>query len=148
MVPIVSGFPGIGKSTVFNNRESYSVPVLDSDSSQFDKEFFPRNYIQHLQVETRKGNLILASSHDVVREALVAAVMPFHLVYPDRSLKMEYLNRYSQRGSPASFCDMMYMKWSQFIDSCEQQLGCTKTVLQAGQFLSDCPEMKKLLLVA
>lgn len=142
---IICGFPGIGKSTVFGKKELYTPNILDSDSSTFDKEFFPRNYLQHLQVETRKGNLILASSHDVVRQALVDAVMPFHLVYPHRSLKMEYLNRYAERGSPSSFCDMMYMKWAEFIDSCENQIGCTRTVLQAGQFLNDCPEMIKLL---
>lgn len=143
---VISGFPGVGKSTVFNNREDYRYPILDSDSSTFDKSEFPLNYLAHILQETNKGNVILCSSHDTVRQALFDNAVPFHLVYPHRSLKMEYLSRYTERGSPEAFVSLMYSKWDEFIDGCESQKGCTKSILLSGQFLSDdsyCASLKK-----
>lgn len=139
-----SGFPGVGKSTVYGDRDAYSVNILDSDSSTFDKSQFPGNYIKHIQQQIALGNLILCSSHDTVRAALVANNIPFHLVFPDPKCKMEYLQRYTDRGSPAAFVDMMYNKWDEFIDGCQKQEGCVKTILQPGQFMCDVPALIQL----
>lgn len=141
---VISGFPGVGKSTVFGKRENYRVPILDSDSSTFDKADFPLNYLSHILKETNKGNVILCSSHDTVRQALFENSVPFHLVYPHRSLKMEYLSRYTERGSPEAFVSLMYSKWDDFINGCEEQKGCTKGILLSGQFLSDDPFVASL----
>jgi adenylate kinase family enzyme len=141
---VISGFPGVGKSTVFNDRDAYGITILDSDSSTFDKTKFPANYIQHIKEQTAQGNLILCSSHDTVRAALVAEGIPFHLVFPALECKMEYLQRYTDRGSPAAFVDMMYNKWDEFIDGCMKQEGCTRTILQPGQFMCDVPELIEL----
>jgi hypothetical protein len=141
---VYAGFPGVGKSTVYEDRDAYGVTILDSDSSTFDKTQFPGNYIQHIQEQTALGNLILCSSHDTVRAALVENNIPFHLVIPHSSCKMEYLQRYKDRGSPAAFINLMYDKWDQFISSCLEQEGCTKTILQPGQFMCDVPELVAL----
>lgn len=141
---VYSGFPGVGKSTVYNDRDAYGVTILDSDSSTFDKTQFPGNYIKHIQEQITLGNLILCSSHDTVRNALVQQNIPFHLVFPAPECKMEYLQRYKDRGSPAPFVDMMYNKWDEFIDGCQKQEGCTKTILQPGQFMCDVPELIQL----
>jgi hypothetical protein len=144
MKQVYSGFPGIGKSTVYNDRDSYGVTILDSDSSTFDKTQFPGNYIQHIKEQTALGNVILCSSHDVVRNALLENGIPFHLVFPAQECKMEYLQRYVDRGSPAAFVDMMYKNWDQFIDGCMSQVGCSQTILQPGQFMCDVPELIQL----
>ena len=90
---VYSAFPGVGKTTYFNNTNKN---VLDSDSSKFDKSNFPSNYIQHIEknIEDPSVDRILVSSHKDVREALVERGIPFVLVYPDRSLKSEYIQRY------------------------------------------------------
>lgn len=144
MKKVICGFPGVGKSTVFENREQYTINILDSDSSTFDKALFPANYIAHIKEQIEGDNVILCSSHDTVRNALVAENIPFHLVFPAITLKMEYLDRYVQRGSPKAFVDMMYNKWSEFIEGCIAQTGCTKTILRAGQFMNDVPELIQL----
>lgn len=141
MKKVICGFPGVGKSTVFGRKEEYRVNILDSDSSTFDKSQFPANYIAHIKEHTQGDNIILASSHDTVRAALVAEGIPFHLVFPAEDCKMEYLARYAERGSPAAFVDMMYNKWSEFIQGCMAQQGCSQTILQRGQFLNDVPEL-------
>lgn len=130
---VISGFPGIGKSTLVQSK-SY---ISDSDSSKFDKTQFPANYLYHIQQVIAHGNSILCSSHDVVRNALVAAHIPFTLVYPHVELKAEYMKRYAERGSPEAFLEMMDTKWDTFISQCADQKGCTHYVLKPGEFLKD-----------
>jgi hypothetical protein len=131
---IVSGFPGIGKSTF---AEKYNGKVSDSDSSKFDKAKFPANYMQHIVEKAKDHDWVMVSSHDVVRKALVDLNLPFTLVYPHKSLKGEYLKRYADRGSPKAFIDMMETNWDKFITECYSQTGCTHVVLTSKQFLAD-----------
>src|SRR5574343_786468 len=85
---IVSAFPGTGKSHLFNNTK---LNILDSDSSKFDKSKFPENYIKHIKENIEKVDVILVYSHKEVRNALVKNNIKFLLVYPNKSLKSEYV---------------------------------------------------------
>lgn len=131
---IVSGFPGIGKSTF---AEKYTGKVSDSDSSKFDKANFPANYMEHIVEKAKENDWVMVSSHDVVRKALVDLKLPFTLVYPYKELKNEYLQRYRDRGSSKAFVDMMDANWDKFVTECYSQTGCTHIVLTSGQFLAD-----------
>lgn len=135
---IVCGFPGVGKSTLFKELKDSGTKVLDSDSSTFDKADFPANYIKHIKEQTGKGYTILASSHDVVRDALIKEGMNFTLVYPDKSLKEEYLKRYKERGSPESFVKLLDSNWDKWIGQCDdlEDKHVSKIVLKAGEFLT------------
>jgi hypothetical protein len=131
---LISGFPGIGKSFVFDNS---SLNISDSDSSKFPKENFPSNYMEHIKSIIDDKDIILISSHDIVRQALVDNGLPFILVYPDRSLKQEYIERFEKRGSPAEFISFLEKNWDMFIDQMEQQDNCKKVVLNSGEYLKD-----------
>lgn len=156
----IAAFPGTGKSTVWNDARaiglyalrtdgtcmvrSFPSPrqtvVYDSDSSTFDKAGFPDNYIAHMKDVIARHNdrpfLFLGSSHDSVREGMQVNGIKYVLVYPDRSLKDEYIARYKQRSSSEFFINFMADNWDKFIDSCENDPG-DKIVLKSGQFLSD-----------
>lgn len=132
---VFSGFPGVGKSTVFKNADG--LVVADSDSSTFDKSEFPGNYLMHIQETRPKVDVLLVSSHNVVRDELEERGIPFHLVYPTVDQKEDYMNRYRERGSPQPFLDLMDQNWEKFIGECAQQIGCTHVVLKPGQFLGD-----------
>lgn len=156
----ISAFPGCGKTTVHRDGYKYGLypmtvdgyskyrmirpvgtpAVFDSDSSTFDKSEFPGNYIswmtKTLQNNILDGFVALVSSHDTVRVAMQEAGLAYTLVYPDRSLKDEYIQRYITRESPPAFIDMMRKKWDEFIDSCEND-PADKIVLQSGQYLVD-----------
>lgn len=132
---VFSGFPGVGKSTVF--RSADGLVVADSDSSTFDKAEFPGNYLMHIQETRPKVDVLLVSSHNVVRDELEERGIPFHLVYPTVDQKDEYMARYKERGSPQPFLDLMDQNWEKFIGECAQQIGCTHVVLKPGQFLGD-----------
>jgi hypothetical protein len=135
---LVAAFPGTGKS-YYNSYCPEYVPEkwsCDSDSSKFDKKEFPDNYIKHIKQRIEDGyKNIFISSHKEVREALVKNGLEFTLVYPDKSLKEEYLKRYKERGSPDGFINLISNNWDLWIEECENQKDCKHIVLESGIFL-------------
>jgi len=145
MTRIVSGFPGVGKSYYKENSIYY---ILDSDSSKFSwiekgvrHPNFPQNYIDHIISfvrNTQEGvEIILVSSHTIVRNALVENNLDFILVYPERDLKKEYLERFKKRGNDQGFIDMIDKNWDTFIDEMESQERCSTIPLRSGEYLTD-----------
>lgn len=133
---VVSGFPGVGKSHLARGAE---FTIADSDSSKFDKEFFPDNYIAHIKDLMLNQDLdyIMVSTHEEVRDALVEEGITFLLVYPVISLKEEYRQRYVDRNSPQAFIDRIIGEWDSMVNSCVMQSGCQHVVLESGQYLTD-----------
>jgi hypothetical protein len=133
---VYSAFPGVGKTTYFNNTEKN---VLDSDSSKFDKREFPANYIEHIKRNTTNNSVdkILVSSHKDVRDALHKEGIPFVLVYPEMGLKEEYIQRYKDRGNNDSFVKLLEQNWENWIEEMDNQKGCYRVKLGSGQYLVD-----------
>lgn len=138
---IISGFPAIGKSYLTQNTE---LIVLDSDSSNFSwiKEGerhpdFPNNYIQHIKENIGKADYILVSSHDIVRKALKENNIGYILVYPSKDLKVEYLERYQNRGNDEKFINFINSNWDKFIDDIESETFPRLLKLESGEFLED-----------
>lgn len=131
---LISAFPGTGKTYFFNNTNKI---VLDSDSSKFDKKEFPQNYINHIKNNIDKADVILISSHKVVREALEANGLFFTLVYPEKKLKADYVLRYINRGSPDGFISLVKNNWDMWIDELKSQKNCDHVVLKLNQYISD-----------
>ncbi len=132
---LIAAFPGTGKSHLFRNPGDKIV--LDSDSSTFDKSDFPANYIRHIKENMGKADIICISSHKEVREALVDAGLHFLLVYPNISLKDEYVERYVERGSPQGFVDLISKNWDTWVSECGEQPNCDKMVLEHGEYISN-----------
>ena len=82
MAMIISGFPGIGKSKLF--EMSNKAHLSDSDSSKFEKKNFPQNYIEHIKKMIPKKFIILTSSHIEVRNAMLNEKLNFIYVIPSR----------------------------------------------------------------
>lgn len=144
---IVAGFPGIGKSYLTKVTD---LKISDSDSSKFSwlapgirNPEFPRNYIEHISLQRHLNNLVLVSSHSVVRQALVDAHLPFILIYPHHSLKDEYLTRFAKRGSDQAFIELLRNQWDNWISECRIQQHCRHIVLSPGKYLSDMIEFLK-----
>jgi len=131
---LISAFPGTGKTFLYNNS---NLKILDSDSSKFNKNEFPNNYINHIKNNMHKVDCILISSHKNVREALFANKLPFILVYPDISLKNEYIERYRNRGSSDEFIILLEKNWNTWINELIYQKHCTHCVLKNKEYLSN-----------
>jgi tRNA uridine 5-carbamoylmethylation protein Kti12 len=142
---IICGFPGVGKTTAANNR----INILDAESSCFSwvwdteaisepkrNEAFPRNYIKYIVDNSKKYDVILASSHREVREMLLMEGMQYINIAPRRELKNEYLIRYLQRGSDINFIELLNEKWDSFIDNIEDD-GAPVIWLDKGEYLAD-----------
>ena|SRR5690349_3694482 len=131
---VISAFPGTGKSYL---SKIPGFVVSDSDSSRFQKDGFPDNYLRHIKGRIGKVDILCVSSHDTVREAMVKEGIPFVLVYPSIDSKNEYLNRYLERGSNEHFINMMNQQFEKFIEGCKRQENCQHIELLPGQYLSD-----------
>lgn len=148
---VISAFPGAGKTTLYNAMEELKkvntvfegqLDILDSDSSQFSwiepgvrHPDFPNNYIAHIKENIGKVDVIMTSTHKVVRDALKEAGINFVIVFPLRNLKEEYIERYLLRGSPDGFIKLMNEKWDDFITELKEEEYVNKINLMPGQFL-------------
>jgi hypothetical protein len=137
---VICGFPGVGKSHAASNlHDPYNGEfVIDSDSSKFPKDGFPLNYLKSIYFDyhVNKPTLLFVSSHADVREGLINIKIPYVLVYPDKGLLGEYIQRYLDRGSNKAFIDLLFTNWNEWIDGCEQE-KTEKIKLTKGQFLID-----------
>lgn len=140
MSKIICGFPGIGKSTFFKECLDTPLTVSDSDSSNFDKSKFPENYINHIKSHIGSIDFILVSTHEAVLNELELENLDHYIVYPDKSLKEEYLERYKKRGSDQKFIKLLSDNWDDWIYGIEARVGDEYTTLiklNKGQNLSD-----------
>lgn len=133
---VYSAFPGCGKTTYYRTS---GKNVLDSDSSTFDKRNFPENYLYHIKYNINNDTVdrILVSSHKEVRDALTINGISYVLVYPERGLKKEYIQRYKERGNNDDFIDLLDKNWDVWMNEMDSQEGCYKVKLGKGQYLTD-----------
>lgn len=142
---IISAFPACGKTYVFENFDD--KVILDSDSSKFSwvivnnqkvrNPDFPENYINHIKENIGKVDYIFVSTHENVRRALEDAGIDFYLVYPDRSLKEEWIGRCFLRGSGEKFCQLIADNWDDWIDGLEKDSKKHKSIkLINNEYLS------------
>jgi len=139
---IICGFPGVGKT--FFKENNGNINILDSDSSKFSwiekgirNSQFPKNYIEHIKNSMYKFDIILVSTHKIVRDSLVNNGIKFLLVYPEIDLKEEYIERFKKRGSDTTFIRNLRDNWDGFIHDLENQTGCESVRLKSGWFLGD-----------
>lgn len=122
MTLVFSGFAGVGKSHAFKTLTAMGYRVLDSDSSTFDKDNFPINYLNHIHSVIAKGEVqvLFVSSHDILRDAMRDDGIDYYLVYPALELKSEYLRRYISRGSNTAFIQLLENNWENWINDIEE----------------------------
>lgn len=145
---VLSAFPGLGKTTFFNKCKESNISVLDSDSINFSwleggtvrNPDFPNNYIKHIKENIGNIDVILVSSHKVVRDALNDEGIKYFVVYPNISLKEEYIERYIKRSSPVKFVEMMHTNFESFVSELDNEIQIFQTKIkidEPGIYLSD-----------
>lgn len=144
---VICGFPGVGKTHFYEKFRVKNIALgtritsVDSDSTDFNKEDFPDNYIAHIKKQVMLGtNAILVSTHSAVLDELTKSEINHLIVYPDKSLKLEYLKRYIKRHSPFDFIKNTMEKWDEWIDEIESREHEPYTILiklESGEYLAD-----------
>ena len=129
---VIAAFPACGKTYCFDRNEDYSI--LDSDSSKFSWIYpggletkrrnpdFPKNYIEHIKENIGKVDYIFVSTHEEVRNALTEADIDFTLVFPQQSLRAEWVGRCFICGSDEKFCRMIADQWDDWILKMEEEV--------------------------
>lgn len=154
---VIAAFPACGKSYCFERNEDYII--LDSDSSKFSWIYpdalatkrrnpdFPNNYIEHIKENIGKVDYIFVSTHEEVRNALKEAGIDFTLVFPEWSLREEWVGRCFIRGSGEKFCQLIADKWEDWLCQMEDEVIYNNRKhyrLKAGEYLSDVLRRGKL----
>jgi broad-specificity NMP kinase len=153
---VISGFPGVGKSYCCKKYGDL-FKMIDSDSSEFswikDKDGnntkernpeFPNNYIEHIKSNIGEVDVIFVSSHDIVRGALAENNIKTILIYPDRTLKNDWIERLERRGSSEDFVKFISNNWYKFNDEMRTQNfpGFLKIVFSSKNNIIDDSRLK------
>ena len=142
---IFSVFPGVGSSYLAKHSSYFKLNILDLDSSSFSwnppgvrNPDFPNNYIEEIKNKLGNVDVILISSHSVVRNALKDNGMMYHLVYPHIKAKDLYMYRYENRGNDDNFINILWLHWEEWIEEMQKDTYPFHHILPAGDFyLSD-----------
>lgn len=123
-VKIISGFPGVGKSTV---AEKFSWTDIDS-SNYGDKEdpkrreTFQVSYVTDIikkrdELESVPGSVILVSSHEQVRNEMGRRGVAYLNCFPEGSFIGEYMKRFDARGDSEAFKSLVKQKHLEWLGS-------------------------------
>lgn len=143
---IISAFIASGKTWLTANAKRLNLSrynVLDLDSTLIPKvdgqraSDFKAAYLAKVKQSISPNTVILISTHEEIRSALVEEGLNFALVYPPSNSKEGWIKRLHARNSPESLVEIVRRGWSMMLDECENQGGCSHFVLQEGQYLSD-----------
>lgn len=146
---VVWGFPGCGKSTFA--KENPQMNIIDADSALFQfcgvsdeelhgnhdgdvrrNEDYPANYIEF--VKNVNADVVLINCHLSLLEQFENVT----IVYPDKALKEEYLQRYQERGDNESFIRYMEESFEQMVAFIESMDGFDKVKMtETDMFLKD-----------
>lgn len=137
MTKIICGFPGVGKTTIFMKNQYPQYDIVDLDSSDYNKDEFPDNYVKDIKIlfDNNLCDFLLISTHDSVINKLIELEIPVMLVYPfveedpnhsqyvqnkKVALKEKFMERYEKRGSPDNFIKLMDEKFWEFANQLDE----------------------------
>lgn len=162
---IVAAHSGTGKTTFAREHDDvldfvcmpykYHLPegevsYKESEASKASfhdmRDEWPFNYYEALieAYESGKYDIILVVPDLYVLTMLFAAKVPYTLVYPDRSLKDEYAERFEARGNNEEFMSIFIGRWDAFMDDFEAAMPTERIILQSGQYIGDAIETRPL----
>lgn len=121
---IISGFPGIGKSFFRTKYQDYLVYDAEttsylwkmSDSGKQKNQDFPNNFIKHLKSLIGIYDFIFIRYDKDIQDALITANIPYGIIYPNKSLKSEFIRRYNARKASQLTIDLLNDNFEKWID--------------------------------
>lgn len=134
---IISAFPGMGKSFATDSLKKSGYKVSDSDSSNFSKDKFPQNYIDHIKKIKNKKDIVFISSHKEVRDSLKDNNIEYIIIYPYQSDKEDMMERYKGRGNDEKFIKFMDENYNNFIKEIEKEDFPVKIKIHSNKYLKD-----------
>lgn len=147
---IFSVFPVSGTTYATKKLTEEGYKVLELDSSEYSHKYynfsvddykvkrvknpsFPQNYIKAIKEAIGEYDFIFISTHREVREELEKNNIRYSLVYPNYSMKNEWVGRCYLRSDSHEFCDKLASNWDQWIKELDNVTysnggGCTNKI--------------------
>jgi len=127
---VYAAFCGTGKTSICKQR----TDCVELECWHYESFNFPDSYIFDIHDTHDPNELLFISTNPAVLSRLYG--FNIELIYPDISLKSEYMDRYKNRGCHPDFTSMMDIYWEAWIKEL-MELGCyTHHVLQSGEYVA------------
>ena len=154
---IISGFPGIGKTTI---SKKYPNEVIDIESSDykwvyFDEEIlyqdtelikgtenrvlnpnWPNNYLEAILLNAQQYKYVLIVQGEDIRNLLDAKQLDYLLAFPSIQCKSEYVERYRARRNNEKFINQIEKCFDIWIENL-QKSPHRKIIIKPGHTLED-----------
>lgn len=153
---IISGFAGIGKSTMSKKNPD---KCIDLDSSNykwlFDESIkdidieerkgktekvlnpdWPMNYIEDIKKYSKEYDFVFISIDMDVRNILKEEGIHFYVAYPLLECKEEYISRYKERNNGEAFIKLLERNFDSLIEELMNTSG-SQIRLKKGEYISD-----------
>lgn len=161
---IISGFPGIGKTTIgkkykniidldampyiyelTNEQKNMSYEKLKGLDTRIKNNKWPNNYIDEILEKQKIYDIVLISQHKELLEELSNRKIEYIVAFPEKDCIEEYMERYSQRGNSKEYIskkrNTFYAQINYLTENSENII-----VLRAGEYLEDVLLKKGILL--
>ena len=131
---LCAAFCGVGKSYLCKlNPKKYK----EIECWKFRTGDFPTNYIKEVKELIGTVEYLFISSDPIILKQLNKEGIEILLVYPENSLKEEYMKRYCERNSSYDFIGVLYKHWDEWLNALKEQTYCKHIVLKSGEHLQD-----------
>ena len=130
---IIAAFCGTGKTFICEKGNKKAVEI---EYWKY-KDGLSEEYIKLIKEYCGKFDYVFISTDPEGLSLLKNEGFDITLVYPENSLRNEYLDRYINRDSAYEFIGTFMKNWNIWIDELKQQHFCKQIVLKSGQFLID-----------
>jgi hypothetical protein len=129
---VYAAFCGTGKSHLC---AKYPSIISEVECWKYESQFFPQNYVCAVVDEMVKHSIVFVSTNPSVLLEFVDLNIEVILIYPDISLKEEYIQRFKDRGSSNDFISTLTTNWDKWITEL-MNLPYESHVLKSGEYLN------------
>ena len=152
---VISGFAGIGKTTLQKNYPN----VIDLESSDFKwiyqnedielmneekrkgitervrNPLWPYNYVKVIMQKLNEYDIVLISQDNEVRDCLKENNCKYYACFPQKECKEEFIQRYINRGNNEKFINLISNNFEDWIDALMNEEN--KIIMEPGEFLEN-----------
>ena len=134
MTKLCAAFCGCGKTYVCEKTNTKSIEI---EYWKYKDKGLQKEYLEDIKNQLGKVDYIFLSTEPEGLKLLHKEGYDIILVYPEKELRNEYLDRYIERDSPYEFIGAFMKYWNPWIEELTKQKYCQHIVLKKGEYLGD-----------
>lgn len=136
---LCAAFCGTGKTFFVEKTNSSAIEI---EYWKYKERGLQKEFVDEVFDKIGKFQYIFLSTEPESLKLLHEEGHKIILLYPENSLRNEYLDRYINRDSPYEFIGSFMKYWDLWLNELKQQDYCTHIVLKSGEYLCDALKQK------